>query len=234
MSLASCGIIYSVVSRGTTVLAQFSLKRFRGNFQQIAHHILAKINNKRPGKMSYQYDNYFFHYMVFDSIIFMCMADDAFGRRLPFQFLEDIKERLTSSFTPTRYKKANSYDLDKDFRKTLKTRMDFFSNDPEADKVRKLRLQVDTVRTTMISNIDKLILRGEKIDLLVNKTGNLHNLSNTFSKKTTELKSAMWWKNVKLMLIIVFILGMILAVFAFYLCGIPFLQNCIGLVAKVV
>ena len=32
-----------------------------------------------------------FHYVVEDSITYLCMADEDFKRRIPFAFLEDIK-----------------------------------------------------------------------------------------------------------------------------------------------
>jgi vesicle-associated membrane protein 7 len=48
--------------------------------------------------------------------------------------------------------------------------------------------------------------RGEKIELLVNKTETLSNNAFKFKKSSTALKRAMWWKNIKLILLIVVIL----------------------------
>lgn len=44
--------------------------------------------------------------------------------------------------------------------------------------------------------------RGERIELLVDKTEVLSASAVQFKKKSTELKNAMWWKNVKLYIII--------------------------------
>lgn len=49
------------------------------------------------------------------------------------------------------------------------------------------------------SSEDKVIKRGEQIELLVDRTENLSATSVQFKKKSTELKNAMWWKNVKIM-----------------------------------
>lgn len=48
--------------------------------------------------------------------------------------------------------------------------------------------------------IDKVIQRGEKIELLVDRTENLSATTVQFKKKSTELKNVMWWRNVKIML----------------------------------
>jgi vesicle-associated membrane protein 7 len=47
-------IIYSVVARGTVVLAEFS--QAKGNFDQVSRRILEKIPTEHNSKMSYVYD----------------------------------------------------------------------------------------------------------------------------------------------------------------------------------
>ena len=90
-------LIYSVVARGTIVLAEFSTAK--GNFSEIARKILEKVPNQHNSKMSYVYERYIFsvcfkwarhifHYLVDDQITYLCMADEEFGRRVPFTYLE--------------------------------------------------------------------------------------------------------------------------------------------------
>ena len=43
------------------------------------------------------------------------------------------------------------------------------------------------------------------MELLVDKTDNLNQQAFQFKKKSTQLKRAMWWKNTKLMMMLVFI-----------------------------
>ncbi|KAF9901696.1 Vesicle-associated membrane protein [Lobosporangium transversale] len=59
--------------------------------------ILEKIppNNS---KLTYVYDRYLFHYICEDGLTYMCMADDSFGRRIPFAFLQDIKEKFLAQY----------------------------------------------------------------------------------------------------------------------------------------
>ncbi len=49
---------------------------------------------------------------------------------------------------------------------------------------------------------ERVLERGEKIELLVDKTDKLNQQAFKFEKQSKQLKNAMWWKNVKMMAII--------------------------------
>ena len=49
-------IIYSVVARGTTVLAEYTSQNSKGNFDQVSKKILEKIPTEHDSKMSYIYN----------------------------------------------------------------------------------------------------------------------------------------------------------------------------------
>ena len=67
--------------------------------------------------------------------------------------------------------------------------------------------------------------RGEKIELLVDKTEKLETDAFRFKKQSTRLKHQMWWQNAKFMLLIV----AVLALFIYFVCGLACgftLKNC--------
>lgn len=47
-----------------------------------------------------------------------------------------------------------------------------------------------------------MLARGEKIELLVDKTEQLNQSARKFQKQSRALKNVMWWKNVKMWLLI--------------------------------
>lgn len=65
---------------------------------------------------------YLFHYICEDGITYMCMADDSFGRRIPFIFLQDLKERFLSSYGKTRALEAPPYGLN-EFSRVIEKQM---------------------------------------------------------------------------------------------------------------
>jgi vesicle-associated membrane protein 7 len=221
-------IIYSLVASGTNILAEYT--ETKGNFQSIAKQILEKI----PGvntKVSYQHDNYVFHIMVDKGFTFLCMSDREFGNRIPFAFLEDIKNRFQSSYGE-KARDAAPFSLNRDFKRVLQNQMAHFSNAKETDKIEIAKGKVAEVKDVMIDNIEKVLDRGEKIDLLVHKTEDLSESAHNFRYKSKKLKNTMWWRNFKLILLLVFIIVAILAVITWYLCGIPDFRNCRELFKK--
>eukprot|EP00735_Rhodelphis_limneticus_P003370 TRINITY_DN14834_c0_g1::TRINITY_DN14834_c0_g1_i1::g.16286::m.16286 TRINITY_DN14834_c0_g1::TRINITY_DN14834_c0_g1_i1::g.16286 ORF type:complete len:218 (-),score=81.04,sp/Q86AQ7/VAM7B_DICDI/62.37/1e-85,Synaptobrevin/PF00957.16/6.3e+03,Synaptobrevin/PF00957.16/1.5e-34,Longin/PF13774.1/2e-23,DUF1798/PF08807.5/0.022,UvsY/PF11056.3/0.17,DUF16/PF01519.11/0.23 TRINITY_DN14834_c0_g1_i1:594-1247(-) len=211
-------IIYSLVARGSCVLAEFTTTS--GNFTTVTRCILEKIQ-QRDGAMSYVYNKHVFHILIEDSLTYLCMADEEFGRRLPFAFLHDIKERFRSTYADSG-KTALAYAMNEDFSKVLAKQMDFYSNNPNADKVTKVQKEIDEVKTVMVHNIEKVLERGEKIELLVDKTENLNQQAFMFKKQATRLKHAMWWKNAKLMALLVFVVLFLLWLLISIICGFNF------------
>lgn len=217
-------VIYSIVARGTVILAEFSTAK--GNFAQVTRRILEKIPTSGNSKMSYVYDRHIFHYMVEDGITFLCMADEQFGRRLPFMFLEDLKNQFKASYGD-RGKYALAYGMNEDFSRVMQNKMDYYSNNPNADKVTRVKGEIDEVRNVMVQNIEKMLDRGERIELLVNKTEDLSANAFKFKKSSTSLKRAMWCKNVKLTILLVVIAIVVVYFIVALSCGGLAFQRCI-------
>jgi len=217
-------IIYSIVTRGTIVLAEFSTAK--GNFDDVARKILEKVSSQQNSKMSYVYERHIFHYLVDDQITYLCMADEEFGRRVPFTFLEDLKNRFKATYGQ-RGKTAPAFGMNEDFSRVMKNLMDYYSNNPNADRINKLKGDVDDVKNLMVPAIEKVLERGERIELLVDKTENMSQNAFHFKKSSTQLKRAMWFKNVKLIAVIVCIILVIIYIIVAFACGSPIFTGCI-------
>jgi vesicle-associated membrane protein 7 len=55
------------------------------------------------------------------------------------------------------------------------------------------------VRAVMVENIDKVLERGDRIELLVDKTSTIQDNTFRFKKQSRRLRQAMWMKNAKLL-----------------------------------
>lgn len=79
------GILYGMVARGEVILAEFSATQ--SNASVVAKQILSKINvgddNNKDSNVSFSHDRYVFHVKRTDGLTVLCMADDAFGSKLP-------------------------------------------------------------------------------------------------------------------------------------------------------
>jgi len=203
-------IEYALVGYGKRVLAEGMLNP--GNHTVIARRILEKIP-KRAHKKSYSYEGHVFHYLAEDDgLVVLCMADANTGHRISFACLGDIKNRFVASYGDS-YQMAPELEYNETFSRTILEKMDYYSNDPNADKIRKVRGEIDQVKTVMIENIDKVLERGDKIETLMDKTDLLQAQSQRFRTVSTSLKRHLWWKNTKLCCCVIIVAMFLLMLF---------------------
>ena len=67
------------------------------------------------------------------------------------------------------------------------------ANTPQSqDKITNIQDEVEQVKGIMVANIDVIMERGEKLDLLIDKTENLSANSVTFRTTSRNLQRSMW------------------------------------------
>ena len=108
--------------------------------------------------------------------------------------------------------------MNEDFGRTLKKQVEFY-NGPEADQFATVHKKLDDVKSVMVQNIEMVLERGEKLELLVDKSEQLQLDAFRFQKSSKQLRNAMFWKKVKIYLLIFFIFCVVLYVFLAVLCG---------------
>ncbi|XP_042504468.1 vesicle-associated membrane protein 711-like [Macadamia integrifolia] len=188
-------ILYALVARGSVVLAEFTATSTNAN--AIARQILEKIPGNDDSHVSYSQDRYIFHVNRTDGLTVLCMADDTAGRRIPFAFLEDIHQRFVKTYGRA-VLTAQAYGMNEEFSRVLSQQIDYYSNDPNADRINRLKGEMSQVRNVMIENIDKVLERGDRLELLVDKTAHMQGNTFRFRKQVRRFKNSVWWRNVKL------------------------------------
>lgn len=164
-------ILFSVISRGKTILAKYAT--CAGNFAEVTEQIVSKISTY-DHKLTYSHGNYLFHYICENEIIYMCITDDDFERSRAFLFLNEIKRRFRSSYGHTA-STAIAYAMNSEFASILATEMKHYSESPDVDTISKVHGELDELKNIMVKNIDNVAMRGERLELLVDKTEHLSN-----------------------------------------------------------
>ena len=76
----------------------------------------------------------------------------------------------------------------------------------------------------MVKNVEQILSRGERLDLLIDKTDDLSHQARAFRKRSAAVRRQYWWKNVRLMA-----LSVRLALFQLVTCTSLFRPQCTGL-----
>ncbi|KAI9157752.1 hypothetical protein LWI28_027379 [Acer negundo] len=231
------GLIYSFVAKGTVVLAEHT--SYSGNFSTIAVQCLQRLPSN-SSKYTFSCDGHTFNFLLDSGFVFLVVADESTGRSVPFVFLErvkdDFKQRYGASIKDEgAHPLADdddddddlfddrfgiAYNLDREFGPRLKEHMQYCMNHPEEiSKLAKLKAQITEVKGVMMDNIEKVLDRGERIELLVDKTENLQFQADSFQRQGRQLRRKMWLQSLQVKVIVG---GVILALFIIawlFVCG---------------
>ncbi|KAG7035926.1 Vesicle-associated membrane protein, partial [Cucurbita argyrosperma subsp. argyrosperma] len=237
-------ILYAVVARGTVILAEFSA--VAGNTGAVARRILEKLPDEADSRLCFSQERYIFHILRSDGLTFLCMANDTFGRRIPFSYLEDVHMRFMKNYGRVAHY-APAYAMNDEFSRVLHQQMEFFSSNPNADTLNRVRGEVneasilsciDTtlwecynlfttpIRTIMVDNIEKILERGDRIELLVDKTATMQDGAFHFKKQSKRLHRALWMKNAKLLALMTCLIIVLLYAIVAAFCGGITLSSC--------
>ena len=89
------------------------------------------------------------------------------------------------------------------------------------DAIANVQADIDNVKGIMTENIERVLERGERIDLLVDKTDRLGVGAHDFRVRSRGLKRQMWWKNMKLMVLLGVVVVFLIYLFVGFGCGLP-------------
>lgn len=229
----------SCIAYHSTILAE-STTSAASQTSSIASLILPKISHETPQKLTYSHNSNFIHYIAeapseypgspsAGGLTFLVVADASLGRRIPFGYLVEIKKRFLAQFHPdsTEFSSLPNYGA-ASFNGEMKKLMVEYgtTSGGRQDAISNVQGEIDNVRGIMSQNIESLLERGERIDLLVDKTGRLDGSAHEFRIRSRGLRRQMWWKNVKLMVLLVFVIIFLVYLFVGFGCGLPTWSKC--------
>ena len=73
----------------------------------------------------------------------------------------------------------------------------FYNSNKHVDKFGTVRAKLAHVKELAVENVEKALARGERIQLLVDKSEDLRTSSTVFEKKSKEVRDVFWWRNAR-------------------------------------
>jgi vesicle-associated membrane protein 7 len=233
-------ICSSCIAHNTTILTEHTASA-SSQTSSLASLILPKIQHSQPQKLTYTHGQHYIHYIASapseypsspsaGGLTYLVIAKAELGRRIPFGFLVTIKQKFLEQYDPgaTDFGGLPAYGCAA-FNATLKRLMveQGATDAGQQDAIRQAQNEIDGVREIMTENIERVLERGERIDLLVDKTDRLGGNARDFRMRSRNLRRRMWWKNVKLMVLLCFVVVFLIYLFVGFGCGLPGWSRCI-------
>ncbi|KAI0291987.1 synaptobrevin-domain-containing protein [Russula brevipes] len=189
-------LIHALVAQGSTILAEHQAGK--RDFSQATQTILSKIppNNS---KLTYVWEQYLFHYISEGGFTYLVMADDSAGRRMPFTFLGELQRKFLS--TPSASSSSSStaslppHALQSTFGPVVSQLVYTYNTSPPEDDLSRAQSELAQVKDIMVQNVEQILSRGERIELLVDKTDTMASQATAFRRGARTVRRQMWWKN---------------------------------------
>ncbi|KIM43750.1 hypothetical protein M413DRAFT_443656 [Hebeloma cylindrosporum] len=189
-------LIHALVAKGTTILAEHqSGKR---DFSQATQTILSKIP-PNDSKLTYVWEQYLFHYISEGGYTYLVMADNSAGRRMPFAFLGDLQRKFTSAPSSSSSDEIPAYGLQGSLAPIIAGLMHTYNTAPPSDELSRAQNELNQVKDIMVQNVEQILSRGERIELLVDKTDVIAGQATAFRRGARTVRRQMWWKNKKVL-----------------------------------
>lgn len=146
--------------------------------------------------------------------IWLNVADRGLKTRVAFAYLEYIKRRSPEggtrsgedSITPLMSSQLNTYTSD-------------------TDRITQVNQEIEAIKEVMLENMASVLVRGEKLEDLAEKSDNLAADAKLFNRNASKLKTHFRWANLRWYLLGFFVLCIIALAITWGLCGLTF-QHC--------
>ena len=124
---------------------------------------------------------------------------------MPFAFLGELQRRFTSLPSSSSVEDVPAHGLQGTFSPVISELMDTYNTAPPADELSRARGELDQVKNIMVQNVEQILNRGERIELLVDKTDNMAHQATAFRRGARTVRRQQFWRNQKIMILAVFV-----------------------------
>ncbi|KAK7052140.1 vesicle-associated membrane protein [Favolaschia claudopus] len=181
-----------------------------------------KILSKIPpndSKLTYVWEEFLFHYISEGGFTYLVMADDSAGRRMPFAFLADLQRKFAGASSSSASTDTPAHGLQGSFGPVIADLMHTYNTAPPADELARAQTELNQVKNIMVQNVEQILSRGERIELLVDKTDVMAGQATAFRRGARSVRRQMWWRNTKIMALCVLVGLVFLWIFVAQFCG---------------
>jgi len=150
-------------------------------------------------------------------IIYILICQLNYPQRCAHMCLEELQRTFIAK-AGDKATTAKDRALDRSCSSLLQKICQKYDNLTEVDKLAAVAKKVDSVKLVMQENVDIALQNCVKLESIERAAEELQQQAGVFKRNANELKKKMWWKNIKMKLIIaaivLVILGIIIAVIA--------------------
>lgn len=222
-------IIYGCVAHDKKILTSYS--SYKGNFEQICISLLGHVEENT--RATFEYADYLFFYWNINKLTYLIMTSKSFPKEVGSSFLESIKREFESTFPRIDLSKQDSFGLNDNFKDRLKSKMESFSSSDsskmqEIGHIDQLKEGLIDMKNKVIEASDLLDARGEKLQLIVQKSEQLSENSVGFYRGAQKVRKKVFMQRIRMIILIILVALVVIYFVGGIFCGLPLYSKCFG------
>jgi len=197
-------------------LAECTADHSKMNFQEVALRLLQQVPPDN-GSFTYTQESHVFHLLISDGITYLCISAPNTPGSVPLGFLAQVKKEFTDTFG-NRIFSGKSMSFDNEFRPAFKKLM----VQPRGDGDRiigQIQKEVSEAKVVMEKTIDKAIARGERLEVLQDRSENVKAKSVIFTGNARAARRHFCCQNVKFTVMVSLLVALVIFIIIVYSCG---------------
>lgn len=119
---------------------------------------------------------------------------------MPFTFLEDLQNKFNAFSPPTSSSSNPTPSSYTSFTPTLSALIHTYNTNPPHDALQSAQQNLAQVKDIMVHNVEQILSRGERIELLVDKTDTMAGQAWAFRRGARTVRRQQFWKNQKILM----------------------------------
>ncbi|KAI9718873.1 MAG: hypothetical protein M1812_003757 [Candelaria pacifica] len=150
--------------------------------------IFRRLDRNSEPRASIESGKFTLHYLINDSICFLCICDHSYPRKLAFTYLSDLSTEFTTTYNSSQYLSSSLrpyafVEFDTFIQRTKKT----YQDSRASQNLDKLNDELRDVTKVMTKNIEDLIYRGDSLERMGEMSGRLREDSKKYRKAAVRI-----------------------------------------------
>jgi vesicle transport protein SEC22 len=178
--------------------SEYELADIKGKVRALSK----RITRTSASEASIESGAFNIHYLIQDDLVFLCICDASYPRKLAFTYLADLASEFTTTYPSQQYHSHTCrpyafVEFDTFIQKTKKTYQDARAT-ANLDKIQD---ELKDVTKVMTKNIEDLLYRGDSLERMGELSGRLREDSRKYKRAAVRINWELLLKQVSIQLL---------------------------------
>ncbi|KAI0898058.1 snare-like protein [Annulohypoxylon nitens] len=149
--------------------------------------ILRRLNRNSEPQASIESGNYTLHYLIFNDVVYICISERSYPRKLAFTYLSDLSLEFSQSYATQLSSPSLRPYAFMEFDTFIGRTKALYADARAAQNLDRLNDELRDVTKVMTKNIEDLLYRGDSLDKMGEMSSRLRDDSRKYRKAAVKI-----------------------------------------------